>query len=70
MVTATTIVLIDRLFYESLDLIRRHGKIEYHQSGKFFTLLNVPNTNKKFIKTCFRPLIIVFFFLHHAEKIE
>lgn len=31
MVTATTFVLLDRLFYETLDLVRRHAHIEYTQ---------------------------------------
>lgn len=33
MITATTFVLLDRLFYEALDLVRRHARIEYVQSG-------------------------------------
>lgn len=31
MVTATTFVLLDRLFYETLDVVRRHAHIEYTQ---------------------------------------
>ncbi|CAH0555000.1 unnamed protein product [Brassicogethes aeneus] len=34
MITATTFVLLDRLFYEALDLVRRHAKIDYVQTGK------------------------------------
>ena len=31
MVTATTFILLDRLFYETLDLVRRHAHLEYTQ---------------------------------------
>lgn len=41
MVTATILILLDRLFYEALDLIRRHAKIDYIQTGRHDLVLNV-----------------------------
>jgi len=35
MVTATTFILLDRLLYETLDLVRRHSHIEYIQEGRY-----------------------------------
>lgn len=44
MITATTFVLLDRLFYEALDLVRRHGKIDYTQTGHHDMMLKVKGT--------------------------
>lgn len=33
MVTATTFILLDRLFYETLDIVARHAHVEYAQTG-------------------------------------
>ncbi|XP_046493019.1 protein sneaky [Neodiprion pinetum] len=44
MVTATTFVLLDRLFYETLDVVRRHALIEYTQSGRHDMSLEVRGT--------------------------
>ncbi|XP_014253889.1 E3 ubiquitin-protein ligase DCST1-like isoform X1 [Cimex lectularius] len=44
MLTATTIILIDQLFYETLDLVRRHSKMEYYQSGIHDMIVNVKGT--------------------------
>lgn len=44
MITATTFVLLDRLFYEALDLVRRHAKIDYTQIGHHDMLLKVKGT--------------------------
>lgn len=41
MVTATILVLLDKLFYEALDLIRRHAKIDYVQTGKHDLVIDV-----------------------------
>ncbi|KAJ8959960.1 hypothetical protein NQ318_009393 [Aromia moschata] len=44
MLTATILILLDRLFYEALDLIRRHAKIDYLQTGKHDLYLEVKGT--------------------------
>ncbi|XP_012260976.2 protein sneaky-like [Athalia rosae] len=44
MVTATTFVLLDRLFFETLDVVRRHAHIEYTQSGRHDMSLEVRGT--------------------------
>ena len=44
MITATTFILLDRLFYEALDLVRRHAHIEYSQVGHHDLLLEVKGT--------------------------
>lgn len=41
MVTATILVLLDKLFYEALDLIRRHARIDYVQTGKHDLMIDV-----------------------------
>lgn len=33
MITATTFVMLDRLFYEALDVVRRHAQVEVTQQG-------------------------------------
>ncbi|KAK9887184.1 hypothetical protein WA026_020637 [Henosepilachna vigintioctopunctata] len=40
----STFVLIDRLFYEALDLVRRHAKIEYTQVGHHDLYLEIKGT--------------------------
>lgn len=32
-VAATSLVLLDTVFYEALDVIRRHAKVDYFQTG-------------------------------------
>ncbi|KAF7271176.1 hypothetical protein GWI33_015914 [Rhynchophorus ferrugineus] len=44
MMTATTFILLDRLFYEALDLVRRHAKIEYLTTGQHDLLLDIKGT--------------------------
>ncbi|XP_060528323.1 protein sneaky [Cylas formicarius] len=44
MITATTFVLLDRLFYEALDIVRRHARIDYLTVGKHDLLLEVKGT--------------------------
>ncbi|XP_050303167.1 protein sneaky-like isoform X2 [Anthonomus grandis grandis] len=44
MITASTFILLDRLFYEALDLIRRHAKIDYLTTGKHDLLLQIKGT--------------------------
>lgn len=44
MITATTFVLLDRLFYEALDLVRRHAHIEYTQTGHHDLTIEVKGT--------------------------
>ncbi|KAK5645220.1 hypothetical protein RI129_006520 [Pyrocoelia pectoralis] len=44
MITATTFILLDRLFYEALDLVRRHAKIDYMQTGHHDLMLEVKGT--------------------------
>lgn len=44
MITATTFILLDRLFYEILDLVRRHARIDYVQTGRHDMLLEVKGT--------------------------
>jgi hypothetical protein len=39
MVTATALIILDRLFYEGLDLVKRHGHIEYTQKGGYTSIL-------------------------------
>ncbi|CAH1156015.1 unnamed protein product [Phaedon cochleariae] len=42
--TVTILVLLDRLFYEALDIIRRHAKIDYLQTGHHDLFLDVKGT--------------------------
>lgn len=44
MLTATTFILLDRLFYEALDLVRRHARIDYLQTGHHDLMLKVKGT--------------------------
>lgn len=46
MLTATTFMLLDSLFYEALDLIRRHAKIDYLTTGKHDLLLQIKGLSK------------------------
>lgn len=34
MITATTFVMLDRLFYEALDVVRRHAQADVTQQGQ------------------------------------
>lgn len=43
-ITATTFILFDRLFYEGLDLVKRHAKINYVQTGRHDMKLEVKGT--------------------------
>lgn len=49
MLTASTFMLLDSLFYEALDLIRRHAKIDYLTTGKHDLLLQIKGL---FVKKC------------------
>ncbi|XP_023017807.1 ubiquitin protein ligase sneaky isoform X2 [Leptinotarsa decemlineata] len=42
--TITILVLLDRLFYEALDIIRRHARINYLQTGHHDLMLEVKGT--------------------------
>ncbi|KAJ3643166.1 hypothetical protein Zmor_025892 [Zophobas morio] len=44
LITATTFILLDRLFYEGLDLVRRHARIDYVQTGRHDMKLEVKGT--------------------------
>ncbi|CAH1115014.1 unnamed protein product [Psylliodes chrysocephalus] len=44
MLIITILVLLDRIFYEALDIIRRHAKINYLQVGHHDLLLDVKGT--------------------------
>ncbi|KAF5272222.1 hypothetical protein FQA39_LY01304 [Lamprigera yunnana] len=44
MVTATTFIILDRSFYEVLDLVRRHAEIKYTQTGHHDMMLKVEGT--------------------------
>ncbi|KAL1514090.1 hypothetical protein ABEB36_003409 [Hypothenemus hampei] len=44
MITATTFILLDALFFEALDLIRRHAKIDYLTTGKHDLYLEIKGT--------------------------
>lgn len=41
MITASTFILLDMLFFEALDLIRRHAKIDYLTTGKHDLMLQI-----------------------------
>lgn len=44
MITATMFILLDRLFYEALDLVRRHARIDYVQTGHHDLMIQVKGT--------------------------
>ncbi|XP_065156113.1 protein sneaky-like [Atheta coriaria] len=44
MVTATTVILLDRLFYEALDLVARHARVEFYQTGHHDMMLQIKGT--------------------------
>ncbi|KAK0164432.1 hypothetical protein PV328_003063 [Microctonus aethiopoides] len=44
MVTATTIVLLDIILFETLELVRKHGYVKYVQTGHHDVNLNVHGT--------------------------
>lgn len=44
MITATMFVLLDRLFYEALDLVKRHARIDYVQTGHHDLVIQVKGT--------------------------
>ncbi|XP_024880185.1 E3 ubiquitin-protein ligase DCST1-like [Temnothorax curvispinosus] len=41
MLSVTTFILLDRLFFEALDLVRRHSRMEYTQAGHHDMTLEV-----------------------------
>ncbi|ERL89254.1 hypothetical protein D910_06627 [Dendroctonus ponderosae] len=41
MITASTFILLDSLFFEALDIIRRHSKIDYLTTGKHDLMLQI-----------------------------
>ncbi|XP_022909836.1 protein sneaky [Onthophagus taurus] len=55
MITATTFILLDRLFYEALDLVRRHAHIDYYQTGHHDMMLQIKGTGM--IATLLRSLV-------------
>ncbi|XP_044013553.1 protein sneaky, partial [Aphidius gifuensis] len=55
MITATTFVLLDHLFFETLDLIRRHGYIKYTQAGHHDLSIDVRGTG--FIASMIRNIV-------------
>ncbi|XP_073996960.1 ubiquitin protein ligase sneaky isoform X2 [Rhodnius prolixus] len=44
MMTATTIILIDRVFYETLLLVQQHAKIDFEQVGSHVLIISVHGT--------------------------
>ncbi|EZA47771.1 DC-STAMP domain-containing protein [Ooceraea biroi] len=44
MISVTTFILLDRLFFEALDLVRRHARMEYTQAGHHDMTLEVRGT--------------------------
>ncbi|KAJ9586230.1 hypothetical protein L9F63_020139, partial [Diploptera punctata] len=44
MVTATIFIILDRILFEGLDLVRRHASIEYTQEGSHDLILKVKGT--------------------------
>lgn len=44
MITATMFILLDRLFYEALDLVKRHARIDYVQTGHHDLMIQVKGT--------------------------
>ncbi|ENN75308.1 hypothetical protein YQE_08085, partial [Dendroctonus ponderosae] len=52
MITASTFILLDSLFFEALDIIRRHSKIDYLTTGKHDLMLQIKGKSwlKKRIK--------------------
>lgn len=44
MFTATMFILLDRLFYEALDLVKRHARIDYVQTGHHDLVIQVKGT--------------------------
>ncbi|KAK6639398.1 hypothetical protein RUM43_007671 [Polyplax serrata] len=44
MITATTFILLDRLFYETLDIVAKHALVEYTQTGEQDMTVTVKGT--------------------------
>lgn len=44
MISVTTFILLDRLFFEVLDLVKRHARMEYTQAGHHDMTLEVRGT--------------------------
>ncbi|CAG9772832.1 unnamed protein product [Ceutorhynchus assimilis] len=55
MITASTFILLDSLFFEALDIIRRHARIDYLTTGKHDLVLTIKGTGM--IATLLRSLI-------------
>lgn len=53
MITATTFILLDRLFYETLDIVARHSLVEYTQTGE-------PSPSKNFKTKLLNELLLFF----------
>lgn len=43
-IAASSLVLLDMVFYEALDVIRRHAKIDYFQTGHHDLQIRVKGT--------------------------
>lgn len=44
MIAASSLVVLDMVFYEALDVIRRHAKIDYYQTGHHDLSITVKGT--------------------------
>ncbi|KAI4492143.1 hypothetical protein M0802_010040 [Mischocyttarus mexicanus] len=67
MILATSFVLIDRLFFEALDLIRRHSRLEYTQAGHHDLSLKIQGTGV--IASLIRHLINGFNVKKHTKTV-
>jgi hypothetical protein len=56
----SSLVLLDIVFYEALDVIRRHAKIDYFQTGHHNMSINVKGTGM--IANLFRSVVSKFNF--------
>lgn len=61
-IAATVLILIDRLFYEILDIICRHARIDYTQVGHHDLLLDVRGVG--LIASILRKIVGGTFFLY------
>ncbi|KAF5307692.1 hypothetical protein FQR65_LT06747 [Abscondita terminalis] len=68
MITATTFILLDRLFYEALDLVRRHARIDYMQTGRHDMMLQVKGTG--LIASMLRSVVKGFNIKKRIKKIQ
>ncbi|KAK2574982.1 hypothetical protein KPH14_008745 [Odynerus spinipes] len=66
-IMATTFVLMDRLFFEALDLVRRHSRMEYTQAGHHDLVLEIKGTGV--IASMIRRLINGFNVKRHVKTV-